>query len=319
MDTKVKILNIIKASSNAVSGEEIAGRLGVSRTCVWKHIKELKGLGYDFSAVSNNGYCLVRVPDRLYPWEISQCLETEYFGREYHYYDTIDSTMDKASRIAMDGSSCGTVVLSETQSRGRGRLQREWISRKYQGLYFSIILRPPLSLTDVSKITLVAGLAVLKALKEASGADMYLKWPNDVIAGGRKLCGILTELNAEADAVNFVNLGVGINVNNSSGQLPSVGTSLFELCGSKLPRNILLAAVLLSLEDYYKEFLDNGFEKLRAQWIENSDFWGKTLRVSTLNDEYEAVAYSLDTDGTLLVRCPGNEIKRVISGDVCQI
>ena len=315
MSTKEKILKILSSSKKSVSGEGIAGKLGISRTSIWKHIKELKELGYEFEAVSNQGYSLISSPDRLFDWELATYLKTKSFGKNYFYYDNLDSTMDTAARMAMDGCEHGTVVCAETQTKGRGRLQREWISKKYQGIYFSLVLRPELPLSEVSKLTLIAGLAVLKTLKQ-KGLQAVLKWPNDILVDNKKICGILTELNAEPDRVNFIIAGIGININNSQKELLDTATSIYATTQQKRRRVEIFADVLEQFEIYYNEFIDNGFESLRKEWVRNCGFWGQRVKVITLSETFEGTTHTLDKDGTLLIRTDIGEIKKVITGDV---
>lgn len=311
-----KILKLLRHSESYISGETLAQELKISRTSIWKHINELRELGYKVDAVSNQGYCLKSSPDRLYDWELSEVLNTKDFAREYHYYDNLDSTMDTASRLAMDGCSHGTVVLAETQGKGRGRLQREWVSTKYKGLYFSLVLRPELSLNEISKLTLLAGLAVLKTVRKLTSVDCLLKWPNDILVNGKKLCGILTELNAEPDRVNFVVVGIGININNSDKQLLDIATSIYKDSGKKTNRSMFAAELLFTFEQLYLQFLDNGFGLIKEEWSRYCCLWGERVKINRLKDSFEGTAHSLDDDGTLLVRTDHGTIERVLTGDV---
>lgn len=314
-----KVLNMLRSAGSPLSGQYIADELGISRTSIWKHINELRDLGFDISAAKNVGYKIESVPDTLNSWDIDPYLKTKSLGREYYYYGNISSTMDEASRKAIDGASHGTVVLAESQEAGRGRLRREWVSTKDNGLYFSLILRPSVSLAEVSKLTLVAGAAVATAIKAETNINLSLKWPNDILVGDKKLCGILTELNAESDGVNFVIVGIGINVNNSQKDLIDAATSVFEQSNKKSLRAKILAAVLNEFECLYEDFLNMGFSSIQPVWHAFSSMWGERVKISTANDEFEAIAYDLAEDGTFLVQCDDGTIKSIMTGDITRL
>ena len=226
------ILNALRTRQGEfVSGEELSRMAGVSRTAIWKEIEKLRGEGYKILAQPHSGYQLIAVPDRLTAQELSWNLQTVKIGRRIHAYDTADSTMDIAHRLATAGEPEGSVVFAEGQGRGRGRMGRTWISPKGKGIYCSVILRPQLQLTEIPKITLMAAVAVARAVEAGTALRPEIKWPNDLLIGGKKLCGILTELNAELNRVNTVVLGIGMNVNTPADNLPAHGTSLMRELG----------------------------------------------------------------------------------------
>lgn len=313
------VLKMLRNSSEPISGQVIADELGISRTSIWKHINELRDLGYDISAAKNVGYKLVSLPDTLNSWDIEPFLTTRYFGREYIFYDSISSTMDEASRKAIEGATHGTVVLAETQESGRGRLRREWFSKENVGLYFSVILRPDISLMEVSKLTLVAGAAVAAALRIETEIDISLKWPNDILVGTKKLCGILTELNAEADRVNFVVVGIGININTRKTDLIDTATSAYAESGQEYQRAKILAAILNEFECLYSDFINDGFADIQPVWHALSKMWGERVKISTAQEEFEATAYDLADDGTFQIQLDDGSIRNVMTGDVTRL
>jgi len=258
--------NYLKSHPGYVSGEEISKQLGLSRAAIWKHIGELRQQGYRIEASTRQGYKLVSCPDKLFPWEVQAGLGTKTFAQKVYYYETLASTMDEASRLATNAEPEGTVVFAETQTKGRGRMGRTWNSPKGAGVYFSVILRPGLGLSEVARLTLVAAVAVCQALRQVSGVDARIKWPNDILVNGRKIAGILTELQAEMDRVKFVIMGIGINVNTTSRQLPSTAVSLKMAAGRRFSRVAVAQESLRALESWYGIFLEKGFGPVAQEW-----------------------------------------------------
>ena len=208
-----KVLELLRSAGDGyISGEEIAGRLGVSRTAVWKHIRALKAAGYEIDSHARKGYTLLEAPDLLLPQEIQPKLQTRIVGKNMIHYDDIPSSNNEAKRLAQEGAPEGTVVVAEAQSTGKGRLSRGWYSPARKGIWFSVILRPPFLPQEAPKCTLLAAVAVVRAMKDM-GFPVGIKWPNDVLYEGKKLVGILTEMSAEMERINYVVIGTGINVN----------------------------------------------------------------------------------------------------------
>src|SRR5512145_2072069 len=203
---------LAEAVDEFVSGEAISDKLGLTRAAVWKHVEALRGQGYRIDAVPARGYRLAGVPDRLTPLELRPLLNTHDLGQVVHWYEELGSTNDRAKELADEGAEHGEVVVAEAQTAGRGRRGRSWASPARRNLYFSVVLRPELPPTRAAEITLVASVAICDALRQA-GVEAGIKWPNDLLASGRKIAGILTELAAEPEQVQWVVLGVGVNVN----------------------------------------------------------------------------------------------------------
>lgn len=311
---KDRILNILKNSGDFLSGEKISEKLGISRTAVWKYIKKLKEEGYDIVAITNRGYILVSSPDILSSSEIKCGLSTEKIGQNIFYSHEVDSTNNEAKRKS--NSPDGSVFIAEIQNGGKGRRGRQWISEAGDGIWMSILLKPDISLEDVSKITLAAGMAVVRALKKL-GLDAGIKWPNDVVIGGKKVCGILTELAAEMDGINYIVVGIGINVNFQSfpEELKNKATSIFLSTGKKENRAAIARSVLEEFEVVYNKFLLNRLDNLIEDYKNMCVTLGKHVRVIRLDMEFDADAIDVTTDGELVVE-KDNEKIILNSGEV---
>lgn len=317
-----EILKLLKeAEGGCVSGEEIANRLGVSRTAIWKRIQELRNLGYEIDSVSRNGYMLKSSPDLLLPAEVKDGLKTKVIGQNIVYFEDIGSTNNEAKRIAaQENAPDGTVVVSETQGGGKGRLSRSWFSPKYKGLWFSVILRPSFLPQEASKCTLLVAVAIAKATRKF-GVEAGIKWPNDILYEGKKLNGTLTEMSAEMERINYVVVGTGINVNINQNEFPDdvrdIATSMSIIKGEKLPRQELFRAILEEMEELYFEVEKNGFGKVFAEWRKYSVTLGQDVNVIGIGDHesFAGKAVDIDDDGALLVETE-NGIRKVLAGDV---
>jgi BirA family biotin operon repressor/biotin-[acetyl-CoA-carboxylase] ligase len=309
---------LAEAGDEFVSGEAISDKLGLSRTAVWKHVEGLRAQGYRIDAIPARGYRLAAVPDRLGPLEIRPLLATSDLGQTIHFYEELDSTNDRAKELAEDGADHGEVVVAELQRAGRGRRGRTWVSPAGRNLYLSVILRPELAPTRAPELTLVGALAVCDALRQA-GVDAGIKWPNDVLVGGKKIAGILTELSAEPDHVHWVVLGMGINLNARREDFPpelrDEATSVLLERGQAAPRALFTAALLLSLEQWLEVHAEQGFDAIRDAWRSRSVTLGRQVRVRMGDRDVDGVAEELDASGALLVRT-ATGVERVMTGDV---
>jgi BirA family biotin operon repressor/biotin-[acetyl-CoA-carboxylase] ligase len=311
-----KILIFLKKKTGYISGEEISEHLKISRQALWKHIQELREIGYEIIAVPHLGYQLVSSPDRLFASEISHALHTKFIGKKIYYFQESASTMDIAMQQGMNDAPEGTIVLAETQTKGRGRLGREWFSPKYKGIYLSLLLRPKISLQQASILTLLAAVSVCEAIKEITGLNAQIKWPNDILIHQKKLGGILTELSAETDEVRFVIIGIGINVNNDKKTLPDGATSLKEQKKVNINRITLLQEILRKIEVNYLDFQKSGSQAIITKWRDYNITLGKRIRVFFHTEHLEGEAIDIDTDGGLLVRTDAGLTQKVTAGDV---
>lgn len=311
-----KIIGYLRGKEDYVSGDQIAQRLGITRQALWKHIQELKDRGYDIVAVPHLGYRLVSVPDRLFEFEVARDLDTKFIGRKIIYFENISSTMDIALQLGIKGAAEGTLVLAETQNKGKGRLGRAWFSPKYKGIYLSLLLRPKILPVQASVLTLLSAVSICEAVKAITGLDAQIKWPNDIVFHQKKLGGILTELNAEMDEVNFMIIGIGLNVNNDKKTLISGGTSLKEQKKENINRVNLLQEVLRRIEANYLLLQDKGAGPIIEKWREYNLTLGRRVKVYCHKEHIEGQAVDIDKDGGLLVRKDSGVTVKVMAGDV---
>ncbi len=311
-----KMLDFLKRKQGYISGEEISHRLGITRQALWKHIQTLKDSGYDIVAVPHLGYKLISCPDRLMPLEVSRQLNTRFIGKKIYYFDTVSSTMDSALQLAIKGSSEGTIVLAESQTKGRGRLGRNWFSPKYKGIYLSLILRPRILPNSTPILTLLTAVSICEAIKEAAGLEAKIKWPNDIIIHNKKLGGILTELNAEMDITRFVVIGIGLNVNNDKKGLTEGAISLKECKKEHINRITLLQEILRRIENNYLALLERDNRTIIDKWRNLSVTLGKRVRVACQKEHLEGEAIDIDSDGGLLVRLDSGLVEKVMAGDI---
>ncbi len=311
------VLNALKAREGEfVSGEEMSRVSGVSRTAIWKEIQKLREEGYRILAQPHTGYRLVEIPDRLTAQELSWNLRTERIGKRIYAYNTTDSTMDVAHRLAGAGEPEGTVVAAEHQRRGRGRLGRSWVSPKGKGITLSVILRPTLQLAEAPLITLMAAVAAARAIQAATTLKPEIKWPNDLMVRNKKVAGILTELSAELNRVNTVVVGIGVNVNTPRSALPTHATSLAEEAGERIDRVELAKGLLRQLDRCYADFLAEGPEAVLKQWRRFAGFLGRRIRVVVEGKTVDGQAVDVDSNGALLVRTDTGFVEAVAAGEV---
>ena len=313
---KEKILDYLNKKHDYLSGDQISKHLGISRQGLWKHIQELKDSGYEIEAVPHLGYRLQSCPDRLFAFEITRGLNTKFIGKKIHYFDCLSSTMDLAMQLGMQEAPSGTLVLAESQTKGHGRLGRSWFSPKYKGIYLSLILRPPILPAASPILTLMSAVSICEAIKEITGLDVQIKWPNDILIRNKKLAGILTEMNAEMDKVNFVVIGIGLNVNNDKKSLIAQSTSLKEQQAEEVSRIALLQELLRRIENNYLLLENKGSQVIVDKWRNFSLTLGKRVKVYYQNKHIEGQAIDIDQDGGLLIRRDSGVICKVTCGDV---
>jgi BirA family biotin operon repressor/biotin-[acetyl-CoA-carboxylase] ligase len=318
---KGKILRILKGSgNNFVSGEKISEELGVSRAAVWKYINVIKEDGYEIEAISRKGYRIISSPDKLTFEEIESFLSTKYIGKNIIYYESIGSTNSKAKELAERGLEHGTVIISEEQTTGRGRLGRDWVSPKYKGIWMSTILRPNITTQNISQITLIGAAAVQKAISKM-GIKAGIKWPNDIVLNCKKVCGILTEMSGEIDHINYLIMGIGINVNLEEEDIPkelkNVATSLLIESGKYIDRKVLLANVLNIFEELYSDFILNGNIKETIEICrENSMLIGSEIQLINRGKVTIAKAINISDSGELVIENHSGNLEYIVSGEV---
>ncbi|MDY2594881.1 MAG: biotin--[acetyl-CoA-carboxylase] ligase [Oliverpabstia sp.] len=316
---KTKILKILRNTDGYLSGQELCEQLGISRTAVWKYMKQLKEEGYEIQSVQNKGYCLMEVPDVLGESEIKSRMETQWVGQRVYFYEKIDSTNTQAKRLAEEDAPSGTLVVSDCQVKGKGRRGRVWTSPKGEAIYMTILLRPQIRPDRASMVTLVMGLSVVQAIRNVLGLETSIKWPNDVVLNRKKLVGILTEMSAQMDYIEYLVIGTGINANMTafSEELKDKATSLRMEMGRPVNRAALIAESMKYFEKNYEIFektqdLSGLMEDYQAV-LANLN---QPVRVLEPGHEYSGIARGINEKGELLVEREDGTVTAVYSGEV---
>lgn len=318
---KGNILKVLKTNKNEwVSGEEICRHFSISRTAVWKHIKALKQEGYEIETQPRRGYRLINTPDVLYPLEVGNNLNTNIFGSKIIHHHQLTSTNEEAKKMAAQGVQEGTVVVAEQQVGGKGRLGRKWFSQAGKDILFSVILYPNLSPGEIPQICMLSAVAVARAIENTCSLRSGIKWPNDLLIDGKKICGILVEIGAEADRVRYVVLGIGINVNSSFSDWPKEirekTTSLKEAGGLPVARVKLFQEVLRQLERLYIKWQQDGFEPILKQWRTWCISQHCHAKVETIRGSYHGWIEGVSNSGALVLRMDDGSLRTFLSGDV---
>lgn len=313
------ILEMLRSSTGYISGQQISTEVGITRAAIWKHIKDLRKAGYMIDAVPNKGYHLASSPDMPFEEEIHCFLSTRTIGETIIFHREIDSTNSIAMLLASDGAPHGTVVTSDSQTGGRGRRGREWFSPPGCNLYMSVILRPSVSPAEASQIPVISVLAVIRVLEQLnSGLPFQIKWPNDILCRGKKVCGILCEMKSDMDQINHIVVGVGINVNVTSMDpcISDIATSLKLETDQDYSRIRLSASLLEELEEIYLEWLqERNLKRYIEEWESYSLLIGRNVKIETPSETIAGVATGLSDNGSLIVKLPSGAIRKVYAGD----
>ncbi|NLJ40661.1 MAG: biotin--[acetyl-CoA-carboxylase] ligase [Clostridiales bacterium] len=304
-----------------LSGEEISSVLGITRAGVWKHMKSLQEDGFQIEAKPRLGYRLVSIPETLDSLTLLATMRTQAMGRNIEIYETIGSTNTRAKELALKGAPEGTLIIAETQTVGKGRLGRGWLSTRKKGIWMSLILRPDIPPVQSPGITTAAAVAVRGALAKISGLDIGIKWPNDIILDGKKVCGILTEMHADLDRIHYIVVGVGINANQERDDFPegliSTATSLKIALNHKVDRREIIALTMEEIERLYFSYIKNdNFKDILEESRLFSVTLGRKVKIIGKDTEFEGFALDFDVDGSLLVKRNDGIITKVMSGDV---
>ena len=314
------ILDALEGQDDYVSGEDLSRRLGLSRAAIWKRIQTLRGLGYGITARRHLGYTLSQKPDRLSSWEISRNLQTRRIAREIHVSGEVTSTNEVAYEMALEGAEEGVVVIAESQTQGRGRMKRSWFSPPGRNLYLSLILKPRILPQLVPMLTYVGAVSIAEALEKSFALKVEVKWPNDILAQGRKLAGLLNEVKAEADGVDFVVLGFGVNLNTAKesfpGELRPSATSVMQQLGHSVSRVDFTRGLLQSIEKWYDTFLVEGGDRIIEKWETLARIRGKMVEVRSFGKIHRGVAEGLDREGALIIHGEEGQRKRIVAGDL---
>lgn len=315
---KEKILAALRSADGYVSGQELCEMLGVSRTAVWKAINSLKEAGYEIEAVTNKGYHIVSAPDVINADELQSVRKTQWVGNEIYYYDVTDSTNIRAKELGDADHPHGTLVVADRQEAGRGRRGRSWETPAGTSIAMSILIKPDINPNHASMLTLVAAMAVAKAIDKVTGEKALIKWPNDIVMGNKKICGILTEMSAQFDYINHIVIGIGINVQNETfpEEIQDMATSILLETGQRVRRADLIEQIMESFEHYYAIFLET--EDLEGMVKEYNSLlvnMGRTVRVLDPKEPFEGKAMGITKRGELMVDTWESR-KMVSSGEV---
>lgn len=317
---KEKILRMLKEAEGYVSGQDICELLGVSRTAVWKNINQLKEEGYEIEAVQNRGYILKQTADSLSEFEIkSEINECEWFAEKIYFYDEIGSTNDECKKLAEEGAKHGTLVIAEKQTKGKGRRGRNWESPKGTGIWMTLLLRPDIEPYNSSGLTLVAAMAIDKAITEVTGLDAKIKWPNDIVVNGKKVTGILTEMSAQPEMINYIVIGIGINVNTEEfpEDIAKTASSLKIESGKTIKRSSIIALFGKYFEQYYARYIKTqDMSLLIDEYNKELINVDRQIKVLAKENSYTGIAKGINRHGELIVETENKELRNVVAGEV---
>jgi BirA family transcriptional regulator, biotin operon repressor / biotin---[acetyl-CoA-carboxylase] ligase len=303
-----------------LSGQHLAELIGCSRTAVWKHIEELRKEGFELEAVRNKGYRILGTPEKVTADEVRLGLTTNFIGRNIHYVESVESTQKIAHRLASEDAPEGTVILAEEQLSGRGRMARKWHSPKYTGIWMSMIIRPNIPLSNAPQLTLLSAVAIVQAIEEMTDLIPEIKWPNDILINGKKVTGILTELQAEADRIHSIIIGIGINVNQKKEDFPlelqEIATSLFIENRETVSRAELIRSIFKHFERLYTLYLEQGFLPIKLLWEGYASSIGKYIKARTVKNTIEGKALGITNDGVLQLEDMSGTIHHIYSADI---
>ena len=317
---KEKILAILKERNDFISGQELCDSFNVSRTAIWKAIQSLKKDGYEIESVTNKGYRILSCPEMISEEEIEKYLTTDYIGRTISYHEVIDSTNLECRRIASAGDfETGCLVIADRQDSGRGRRGRSWVCPAGVNIAMSILLRPTISPDKASMLTILAAMAVSKGIEALTELKAYIKWPNDIVVNNKKICGILTEMSVEMDYIDYVIVGIGINVNQIGfdKEIENIASSIKAESGAELSRSRLIAEIMNEFERLLAIFeKDGNLESLKESYNSHLISLNKDVKILDPKGEYEAVSLGIDEMGELLVKTKEGQIDKIYAGEV---
>lgn len=321
MNNRDSILTALRTATGWITGEALCTDLGISRMAVSKHVATLNEMGYVIESAHRKGYRFISAPDLLLPEEIRFQLQTKTFGRqEILYFKKIDSTNTCAKEAALAGCPEGTLFIAEHQTAGRGRRGRIWLSGPSHGLCFTLVMHPLFPARRLTLLPLLAAVAVSEAVQETTGLRADVKWPNDLLIGGKKICGILTEAGFDLDTIDYAVTGIGLNINTPADAIPdelkTIATSLAIEAGKTFDRAAIARNVLYTFEQRYEQACADGFDAMLAAWRERSCTLGREVTIKQESGHIQGIAEAITPDGALLLRLPDGTLQTVLSGDL---
>jgi BirA family biotin operon repressor/biotin-[acetyl-CoA-carboxylase] ligase len=314
---KIEIIGQLK-KGKFISGETIGEKLGVSRTTIWKQINYLRKQGYNIKSIKNKGYKLISKPDIPLPEEIYNIIDTKIIGKNIIYLKKITSTNKYAKENIKSNFPEGTLIIADNQTEGRGRKNRKWLS-PYGGLWFSLILYPEIPIQNSMFLTMICSISIADAIKKNINVQPIIKWPNDLLLNGKKICGILTELDAEIDKINYTIIGIGINVNNTiEKSLKNKATTLKEYYGNDISRVKLLKDIIIDLDKYYFLLKEKNYKKIKELWLSKSKIIGRKVKFLKKDTYIKGIVIDIDDNGSLIIKNHNKKYK-MITGDIFYI
>jgi BirA family biotin operon repressor/biotin-[acetyl-CoA-carboxylase] ligase len=324
-DSAFKVLEILERSETPISGETISNELGITRSAVWKHIQELRGMGYEIFSSQKEGYRLTRTSNKLLPYEIHKKLKTQFIGKKIRYLENTPSTIWVGKQMCLEGDvgkMHGMVIIAEEQTGGIGRMGRAWVSPS-GGIWITVVLKPRVPIDHIFMITMAGSIAIARAIRKEFDLGALIKWPNDIFIGSKKVAGLLLELAAEADAVHYCLLSIGIDVNVPLNQFsPALQkdiTSISAEVGHEVDRASFLARILKEFESRYLLIESGEYETIIREWKSLSCTLENRVQIRTLKNSFEGDAIDIDEFGALIIRKDNGKLERVISGDCYQL
>jgi BirA family transcriptional regulator, biotin operon repressor / biotin---[acetyl-CoA-carboxylase] ligase len=320
--TRKKLITLLakQAVNEYISGQKLSEELQISRSAIWKHMKALEKDGYEIEAVTNKGYRIINFPNQMSVNTIQWGLQTKWLGAHLYYEKRLDSTQTFAHQLARDGAVHGTVVIADEQLKGRGRLSRNWDSQKGKGIWMSIILRPPLEPHRAPQLTLLTAVAIANMLKVRINVEAKIKWPNDIFLNDHKLCGVLTEIQAEQDLIQYVIIGIGLNVNHEQDDIPDdlkgIATSLKIETNKNWQREKLIWNLLDEFEKKYELYIQKGFPPIKQQWESYAYMKEQIVSIKAGNQVFDGKIIGIHDDGALLVEDQEQNIRQLYSAEI---
>lgn len=305
--TRNKLINLLsKNNDQYISGQMLSDELNISRSAVWKHINELKKDGYVIEGKSNKGYRIIKFPDKMSENTIKWGLKTKWLGKNIKHFDTVTSTQTVAHEEAQNNAINGTVIVADEQTKGRGRITRNWQSTSGKGVWLSMILRPEIPPQEAPKLTLLTATVLADVLRNYVHVEPQIKWPNDILINGKKTAGILTEMQAEQDRIWYVIVGFGLNVNHTIEELPEninyKATSLRVETDTEWKLNDLIQEILVTFEKTYDYYLEHGFADIKEKWESYGFKMGKEISIKTMKSHWKAPFLGITNDGALITK-----------------
>ncbi|ASF39666.1 bifunctional biotin--[acetyl-CoA-carboxylase] synthetase/biotin operon repressor [Halobacillus halophilus] len=318
--TRKQLIDLLEKEKGYVSGQQLSDSLNISRTAVWKHMNELKKDGYQIEAVRKKGYKILSSPDKISGNTLQWGLETKWLGQKLIHFDQVESTQEIGHQLASQGKPHGTVVIADAQGKGRGRMARNWHSPKGKGIWMSILLRPDLPPMRAPQLTLLAATVLAKMVREKTNLHPQIKWPNDLLIDHKKVSGILTEMQAEHDQIQYVVLGIGMNVNQQLNEIPQdirhKASSLKIESGQEWDIQQTIQSILRLFENTYDSYVEQGFEQVKKEWEHFGYRIGEEVTISTMRREWQATLIGIEPDGALRARDKDGNEEKLYSAEI---